>query len=363
MITEWTLKTQTYTPGLSIEEIKKKYSLKEVYKMASNENPLPLPKELLQVLQKSLSHIQRYPSYMHPVVDAVSRHYQVDHKQVILGNGSSELIDKLTQAYGEPDSAVLMSEKSFPLYSACAQAHRLKIYKAKTTTDLKVNVPEILDLVRTHNNIRLIFISNPNNPTGSYINHSELKQLLSETQDKNVLLVLDEAYWGYIQAKDFPSALSLLPKYPHMVLLRSMSKIMGLAGLRAGVMIAHPSVTETVKNVTHPFNVNIMAVQAILFCLSDHPSVKKYLSDSKKLVWNSLNYFYDELGKAGLRFYPSQGNFVLFSAGKPGVFQALLKRGLILRALKDPGLENHLRMSVSIQPENEKAMKLIKEVC
>ncbi len=361
-----TSKKQIYIPGLSVEEVKKKYSLDTVYKLAGNENPLPLPEELLKDLQNHLQSISGYPSYMRPVTEAVSRYYEVDRDHVLIGNGSSELIDKLTQTYGAGGGAVLISEKSFPLYEFCARARGLDLYKARMDKNLKINIPEILRLLRAHKNIRLIFISNPNNPTGSYTTHQELEHLLAETKGRNLPVVLDEAYWGYARAKDFASAQALFKKYPHLILLRSLSKIMGLAGLRAGIMLAHPFVTKKVKPAIYPFNVNIMAVRAIMFCMSDKPSIKKYLSDSKKLVWSSLDYFYKELKNAGLRFYPSQGNFILFSTGKKTgqeAFSALLKRGLILRPLQDPGLENYLRMSIGLPDENKKAIELIKEVC
>ena len=357
----WLTEIKTYTPGLSIEEIKKKYSLKTVYKLASNENPLPPPKGLLQVLKKKLTTVHRYPSYIRPVVEAASQYYKVEANQLVFGNGSSELIDKLMQTYGETGSAVLISEKSFPLYAVCAQAHRLRVFKAPMEKNLKVNTREMLSLLQK-NNIRMAFISNPNNPTGSYITHSELESFLVATENKNMLVVSDEAYWEYVRATDFPNGLSLMRKYPHLVLLRSMSKVMGLAGLRAGVMLANPSVTEMVKKVICPFNVNTLAAHAMLYCMSDS-AFKKYLQDSKQLVWKGLDYFYNGLKKADLHFYPSQGNFVLFSAGRAGTFPVFLKKGLILRPLNEPGLENYLRMSVGLEYENEKAMELIQEIC
>ena len=353
-------KVEKYTPGLSIEEVKNRYSLDKVYKLASNENPLQPPEDLVSLLQSKINTIHRYPAYMRPVVKAVSAYYQVDTQHTLLGNGSSEFIDKLMQAYGSPQGSVLVSEKSFPLYTICARSHRLNIYKASMKEGLKVHIPEMLSLLHRHKDIRLVFISNPNNPTGSYITHSELETLLFETKGESVQIVLDEAYWGYVRVEDFPDSVSLMQKYPHLILLRSMSKIMGLAGLRAGVMLAHPTVVETVKKVLCPFNVNIMSVEAILYCVSSR-SFQKYLSLSKELVWNSLDYFYGELQKLNLSFYPSQGNFLLFSTGKPSAFSYLLKRGLILRSLNEPGLENYLRMSVGLEHENKKAIELIRE--
>ena len=357
----WIDEAKVYTPGLSIEEVKKKYSLERVYKLASNENPLPPPEELIQTLTKGLKEINRYPSYIRPVVQAASQYYQVEQSQLIIGNGSSELIDKLMQTYGEVDSAILISEKSFPLYALCAQVHRLRVYKTSMRESLKINTEEMLSVLRKNKNIRLIFISNPNNPTGSYVTHTEMEVLLSATEKKNVLVVLDEAYQEYVRATDFPDGLSLMRKYPHLILLRSMSKVMGLAGLRAGVMLAHSSIVDMVKKVICPFNVNTVALQAMRYCFSS-PVFKKYLLDSRQLVWKGLDYFYSELEKIDLNFYPSQGNFLLFSAGRPNAFSVLLKKGLILRPLNEPNLESYLRMSVGLEEENKKAMELIKEI-
>lgn len=357
----WIDKAKIYVTGLSVEEIKKKYSLKKVYKLASNENPLPPPEELLRDLTANLKKINRYPVYIHPVVQAASRYYQVEPNQLILGNGSSELIDKLMQAYGEPDSAILISEKSFPLYNLCARVHRLRVHKTSMDKNLKVNTEEMLSVLQENKNIRLVFISNPNNPTGSYVTHAEMEVFLSATEDKNVLVVLDEAYLEYVRAADFPDGLSLMQKYPHLIFLRSMSKIMGLAGLRAGVMLAHPSIVEITKKVICPFNVNALALQAMLYCFSN-PAFKEHLCNSKQLVWKGLDYFYHELKKIGLDFYPSQGNFLLFSAGRTDAFSMLLKKGLILRPLNESGLESFLRMSVGLEQENKKAMELIREI-
>ena len=358
---KWIDEAKVYTAGLSIEEIKEKFSLEQVYKMASNENPLSPPKGLLEALTSKLADINRYPSYIRPVVQEASRYYQVEPGQLVLGNGSSELIDKLMQAYGEPGSAVLISKKSFPLYALCAQVHRLHVHKVSMGKNFKVNTQGMLSVLQKNENIRLVFISNPNNPTGSYVTHTEVEELLSTSRNKNTLIILDEAYQEYVRAKDFPDGFSLLKKYPNLVLLRSMSKVMGLAGLRAGLMLAHPSVVKSMKKVVCPFNVNILALQAMFYCFSN-TEFKKYLLDSKKLVWESLDYFYHELNRLGLEFYPSQGNFLLFSPGQPDAFSTLLKKGLILRPLNESGLENYLRMSIGLKQENKKAIELIKEL-
>ena len=355
----WMDKVEKYIPGLSVEEVKNHYSLDTVFKLASNENPLPPPEDLVAILRNNLPKINRYPSYTDPVVQAASRYYQVDPSQIILGNGSSELIDKLMQAYGEPGTSILTSEKTFPLYALCGQAHRLHVHQVPMADNLKINVREMVSVLEKNDGIvRLIFISNPNNPTGSYITHAEIEELISV--NKKVLFILDEAYWGYVRAKNFPDSIALMRKHPNLIILRSMSKVMGLAGVRAGVMLAHPSVVEVMKKVICPFNVNTVALHAMLYCFTSS-SFQNYLEDSKQLAWKGLDYFYEELEKLGLTFYPSQGNFLLFST-PDNIFSSLLKKGLILRPVNESGLENHLRMSVGLEEENKKAVELIREV-
>ncbi len=356
----WITKAKSYKPGLSIEEIKKKYSLKTVFKMASNENPLPPPPGLLKVLQEKLKIINRYPSYILPAIQSASKYYQIDPDHIVLGNGSSELIDKLMH-YCEPGDSILISENSFPLYALCAQVHRLRVHKAKMEKNLKVSAQNMLSIIKENKGIRLIFISNPNNPTGSYINHSTMSALLVSTANKNVFVILDEAYLEYARAEDFPDGVSLLKKFPHLVLLRSMSKVMGIAGLRAGVMLARPAVIKIMKKVICPFNVNALSVCAIDYCLSQE-DFKKYISDSKKLVWEGLDYFYQEFKKMDLEFYPSQGNFLLFRSQETGLFSVLLERGLILRPIDEPNLKDFLRISVGLPEENKKAVSFLKQV-
>ena len=351
------IKNKVYTPGLSIEEIKKKYSLKTVYKLASNENPLPPPEGLLKVLNKKLKTLNRYPTYTQPAVQAVSKYFKVPRDQVVLGNGSSELIDKLMQAYSE--KAILTSEHSFPLYTINAQARGLHVYKAKMEKNLKISPQNMLSILKKTKSIQLVFISNPNNPTGSYLSHTEIEKFLSAVQGQNVKVVLDEAYWGYARAKDFPNSLALLKKFPHLILLRSLSKRIGLAGLRAGVMLAHPSIIKEMKKNLSPFNVNSLALQAMVYCLS-HPHFKKYLTDSQKLVWKGLDYFYLELKKLNLKFYPSQANFLLFSSKNSAVFSTLLKKGVILRPI--PTLKNHLRISIGLEHENKKVIQGLRQM-
>ena len=353
------LKNNLYKAGLSIEEVQTRYGLKKAYKMGSNENPLPLPEELIHFLKTKVYNIHRYPAYIRPVIKLASKYYNIDSDCLLLGNGSSELIDKLLQVYKEPEGAILISENTFPLYSICATARNWGIHKSKMEKGFKVSVHKMLSILDKQPNIKIIFISNPNNPTGSYISSSELELLAEQTKNKKVLLVLDEAYWGYPRAEDFPDSLHFMSSYSHVVVLRSMSKIAGLAGLRAGVMLAHPSIVNKVKKGICPFNVNILALELMQYIFSED-SFQSYLIKSRNLVWKSLDYFYEQMELMELSYYPSQGNFIFFEPG-PRAFDYLLKKGLILRDFVEPELKSYLRMSVGLEEENHLAIQWIKK--
>ena len=315
-----------YIPGLSISDIQKKYRLKTVCKLSSNENPLPPPPGLLAALSHALPHINRYPSPPLAAVRACAHYYQADPSQIALGNGSSELLDKLFQIpplmnrppapRGQP--GVLVSELSFPLYDICAYTHGWPIYKAPMEGAKSISVPALLSCLKKHNNIRLVLISNPNNPTGSYLSHAQMERLLKWTAGRNVLIVLDEAYREFARAKNFPISQGLLKKYPHLVLVRSLSKVMGLAGLRAGVLLAHPSIAGAVKKVIYPFNMNSLALAAVQYCCLS-PSFKKHIQKSKALVWEGVDYLSQQLSRMGFEVCPSNANFILFSPAGRGL--------------------------------------------
>ncbi len=354
-----------YQPGLSIKEIKETYQLKTVYKLASNENPLGPPKGLVEHLNKALQSIHRYPPPHNEASKAIAKYYQVPTDQVAIGNGSSELIDKIMQVYSSSDHFVLMLENSFPLYPAIAKMHNKKSVFVPSPHSLQINVSDILNCLKKHQNISLIFISNPNNPIGTCLNHLEVESLLQVIKNTKTLLVLDEAYYEYHRMTNYPNTHKLLQKYPHnLIILRSLSKVMGLAGLRAGVLISHPQITMRIKQALYPFHVNALALEAIKYCSYD-PAFKHYIQQSQKLVWEGLDYFYQELDKLGFSFFPSQANFVLFSPKKiitaQELFTKLLKKGIILRT-QSGTLTNHLRMSVGLKEENHKTIQTINTI-
>ena len=208
--------------------------------------------------------------------------------------------------------------------------------------------------------IRIIFIPNPNNPTGEYLNATFIKNFLDTLKNEEVMVVFDEAYNEFVRAKDYLSSMSLHSQYNNVVVLRTFSKAYGLAGFRVGAMIAPEETIEVFNRVRKPFNVNEMAQVALVAALQDDDFMRK----TQEITWKGLDYFYKKLQQLGLSFLRSEGNFVLFDTERDSslVFEALLKKGIILRPVKNYRLPTHLRMSVGLPEENEAAIKALEEV-
>lgn len=354
------LNLKPYVPGKSIAEVQREYGLKEIYKLASNENPLGPSRKVIEAIKKSLVDIHRYPdgSYFE-LKNAIANNYSIDSKYVTCGNGSNELIDLLVRIFCEPGSSILITEGTFVAYKVCAHANRVKVTSVPLKKDLSTPCKELLKAWTPEH--KIIFLPNPNNPTGCYINMADLDLIMKELgNSEQVMIVLDEAYVEYVRAKDYPNGIDYFKKYKNVVLLRTMAKAYGLAGLRLGALISQPEVVELIDRVRNPFNVNLLVAEAAKVAFQD----REYLQESQKIVWDGLDYFYDEFNEMGIDYCPSQGNFIFFDTKKDStkIFEALLKRGVILRPLKNYGFMTQLRMSVGLQNENEKAMACLKEL-
>lgn len=352
-----------YVPGKPIEETKREMGLSHVVKLASNENALGPSPKVLEALKNALPEIHRYPDASgYQLTKKLSEKLQVRPESIVLGNGSNELIDLLIRVFCRPGEQILVAEKSFIAYSICAQAASVKVKSFPLEPGFKIPMRAILeDIKKGHKKEdKILFLPNPNNPTGTYFNSDELVALLEATQGRdNFMIVLDEAYNEFVRAKDYPDSLELSRKYPQLVILRTMAKVYGLAGLRLGYLVADPKICGYLHRVRNPFNVNSLAQVAAEAALDD----TEYLAKAQKLVWDGLDYFYRELDSLGLSYVESQGNFLLFDLGRDSAepTQYFLKNGLILRPLRGYGLPNHLRMSVGTAEENQYAVKILKQ--
>ncbi len=359
------LELKPYVPGKPIEETRRELGLDKVYKLASNENPLGPSPMVSEALKKAMGQLHRYPdASFYELRQNFSRRYQIEPNQITFGNGSNELIDLLIRVFCAPGEAVLTSANAFIAYRVCALAARARFVEVPMEEDLKYNLSALASKVNAQTSkepIRLVFIANPNNPTGTYVSSNELKSFLDAVQDqKDTLIVIDEAYLEFVRAGDYPNALSFFRDYKNVALLRTLSKVYGIAGLRVGNLVASTEIIELIDRVRNPFNVNSLAQAGALVALDDH----EYLAKVRQLNWEGLDYYYEELKSMGLPFWESQTNFILMDTFRDGpqVFQALLKRGVIARPVMAQGRNTFIRLSVGLDEENRAAISALKEV-
>jgi len=353
-----------YKPGKPISETQREYGLKEVIKLASNENPLGPSPKAISAAQKYLWQQHRYPDPVgYELVQKISEVWNVPVTQVALGNGSNEIIDLLIRIYCEPADSILTSEAAFIAYQICAQAARVRVRTTPLKSDLTIDLKAIADHF-FHNataKIKMIFIPNPNNPTGTVVGGEELDEFLTRLGNRDdVLLVFDEAYTEYVSDKKFKEAARFYKNYTNVLVLKTFSKVYGMAGFRLGALLAPEYVLEYYNRVRNPFNVNELAQVAGIAALED----QEYILSSQKTVWEGLEYFYKELTRLNLPFYQSQANFVLFDTKRNAeqAYIALLKKGLILRPVLNYGFKTHLRMTVGQMDENVKAITTIEKM-
>jgi histidinol-phosphate aminotransferase len=346
-----------YQPGKPIEELAREYGLTDIIKLASNENPLgpsPLAIKALQGLESSL---HRYPDGGGFVLKkALAERLGVAMEQITLGNGSNDVLELAARAFATPETEVIFSEHAFAVYPIVTQAVGAK---AVVTPAKDWGHDPIAMAQAVTDRTRLIFIANPNNPTGTWVDAQALRQFLKAIPP-HVLVVVDEAYFEYVDAPDYPDCLTWLGQFPNLIVTRTFSKIYGLAGLRVGYAVSHPDVANLLNRVRQPFNVNSLALSAATAALNDEAHVIR----SRAVNRASLEQLSHGLTELGLRFIPSVGNFITVEFDRPGVeiYQALLRQGVIVRPVANYGMPNHLRVTVGLEEENTRFLKSLAQV-
>jgi len=354
-----------YVPGKPIEETQRELKIKKVVKLASNENPLgPSPKSVLAI-QKTLQGLHRYPDASgFRLKEALSKRLKLTPSSFILGNGSNEIIDQLIRTFCLAGDAIVTTQAAFIAYKICAQIHGVKTLETRLNESLKCDGDELVSLVRQNEKVRMVFIANPNNPTGTYLSASELRKLIVELsliRDGSVLLVLDYAYWEYVTAPDLPDPMDTLKEYPNVVILRTFSKIYGLAGLRVGYGISSPELIGHLEKVRQTFNVNSLGLVGAEAALLDNAFVK----NAKKVNQAGLKFWEKQLQRRSVPFWESQGNFILvdvqkgFGLSGMEVYQSCLKQGVIFRPVANYGLTHALRISIGTLAENQRGLRAL----
>ncbi len=347
-----------YPPGKPIEELRRELGIKgEIIKLASNENPLGPSKYALKAIQESLSEIHRYPEASGlELCNFLAKKFGISSEEIVLGNGSNEVIDLLIRALVNEGDEVLISRPSFLMYEKFTMASG-GIVREIPLKNLKHDLLALANQVSERT--KIIFLDNPNNPTGSIIEHKEFSAWILDLP-KDLVIVLDEAYGEFVRSKEVARGLEFLYHDPSVVILRTFSKAYGLAGLRIGYGIMHKELARTLNTIRQPFNVNKLAQKAALASLKD----EDYLLKVQKLIWDGIDYLTGALKALGLYPYPTETNFILVDLGRPArpVYEALLKRGIIVRSMEAYGFPNCLRISIGLPEENKALVKNLSEV-
>ncbi len=346
-----------YEPGKPIREVERELGLHHVIKLASNENPLGPSRKALRAMRKAIREIHLYPEgSCFYLVKRLAQELQVREEQLMIGNGSNEILELLARGFLSPGDQVISSEASFLVYPLLAKTCGAD-FVSVPMKDYRYDLEGILKAI--NEKTKIIFIANPNNPTGTYVTAQEVESFLSRVP-KDVIVCFDEAYVDFVDAHDFPRMMDYVQKgFPNLILMRTFSKAYGLAGLRVGYAVAsEPKMINYLHRVRQPFNVNSIAQAAAAAALDD----RFFLWRTKLLVTSGRKFFYKRLKEMGLRYLPSQGNFILIDTGMDGetVFQALLKQGMIVRSMKSYGMASWIRVTIGRRSQNAQFFRLLK---
>lgn len=345
-----------YKPGKSTDEVKRELGLSEIIKLASNENPFGYSPKVKEAIAGEMDKISLYPDGAAvELTQAIARKFGVSTNQVIFGMGSDEVILMIARAYLTPGDETIMASTTFPQYKHNAQVEGavcIEVPLVEGKHDLDAMLAKVTDKTK------IIWVCNPNNPTGTMSTHEEVAAFLAAVPE-HVLVVLDEAYCEYNTTTEYPRTFELLSAYKNVIALRTFSKIYGLAALRIGYGIGHPDVIHTINQVREPFNTARFAQAAALAALED----QEFINQCREANSEGIRYLEAEFSRLGLFSYPAHGNFIMVDVKRSAaeVFEGLLKRGLIVR--QDPGwnMPTCLRITVGSREQNEKLVQALEQ--
>ena len=348
---------QPYQPGKPIEELERELGLIDAVKLASNENPLGASESVRELLQAAFSQLARYPDgSAYELKNRLAKFLGVSTEMITVGNGSNDVLELLGRVFLQPSNEAIVSQHSFVVYPLVTKAvgAKLTVIPAKNyRQDLRATLKSI------QSETRMVFIANPNNPTGTWVSEAELIEFL-ENIPEDVLVVLDEAYFEYVDEVGYPDGIGLVKKFPNLIVTRTFSKVYGLAALRIGYAVSHPDIADLLNRVRQPFNVNSMSLVAACAALDDQTHVQK----SVDLNCSGLEYFMESCNEMGVSYIPSVANFLTIDLERDvmSVYERLLRMGVIVRPIGVYGLPNHLRVTTGLATENERFIKALKKL-
>jgi histidinol-phosphate aminotransferase len=357
-VADYILKITPYEGGKPIEELQRELGLKDVIKLASNENPLGPSKKAIDTICKTADLVNLYPDgNMYYLSQKLANNLGISEKNLIFGNGSDEIIELLYKAFATNENdEILYCYPTFIEYRIIGMAFNKKIIELP----LKDYAYDIDNLISHINkNTRIIFINTPNNPTGTLTKYDDILRVINKAS-RDTLIVIDEAYYEYAKPSSEYKELLELYKNENVIILRTFSKAYALAGLRVGYGIASEFIVQTLNRVRPPFNVNIIAQAAAIAALDDKEHLKKTIQTNEE----GKRYLYEQFNQLGLFYIPTFANFILFSTSNDAsyIYENLLKEGVIVRSMKPYGYNNFLRVTIGTQKENEIFIEKLKKV-
>jgi histidinol-phosphate aminotransferase len=346
-----------YVPGKPIEELERELGIKNAIKLASNENPRGASPRVAEALAKLGPSLGRYPdAATHALRHALATHHDVPMDEIVVGNGSNELIDLACRTFAEPGQHAVIGTPSFICYRLGLLAANVDYTEVTLRDNLAWDVDALLAAVRPET--RLLFLANPNNPTGAHVSATDLTRLLRELPER-VVAVLDEAYVEFADAPDFAEALSMRGVRERLLVLRTFSKAYGLAALRVGYGIGTPAIVDFLNRVRAPFNANAFGQVAARTALADQEYVREYVAMNRVERARVI----EGLRGMGHTVAPSQTNFVLARLGGPGkeIYEKLLRRAVIVRPMPPP-ITDWLRISIGLPAENDLLLAAVRDL-
>ncbi|WP_026331344.1 histidinol-phosphate transaminase [Thioalkalivibrio sp. ALE11] len=354
---------QPYQPGKPVSELERELGISEAVKLASNENPLGPSPRAVEAARGVLGEAHVYPDgNAFELKAALAARHGVDPAQITLGNGSNEVLELIARTWLAPGRASVFSAHAFAVYPLVTQATgaEARVVPAVSADDARQPFGHDLDAMRARvdDDAAVVFVANPNNPTGTWVDAQALEAFVAAMPPQTVV-VIDEAYAEYVEEDGYPDATRWLDRYPNVVVTRTFSKIQGLAGLRLGYAVSSAPVADMLNRVRQPFNVNAVAQAAGLAALEDSDHIRHSVAVNRE----GLVQLDRELRAMGLRVIPSVGNFITFDTGTDvnAVHDRLQRRGVIARPVENYGLPGHLRVTVSTAEDNERFLAALRE--
>lgn len=346
-----------YLPGKPVEELQRELGITGAIKLASNENPVGASPKALKEVASKLSDINWYPDgdCFH-LKNELSKKLGFQNENIVVGNGSNDIIEIAARTFMKPGDEAVMGEYAFIVYPLVTKA----IGADAVISPMPDLIHDLGDMYkRITDKTKMIFIANPNNPTGTMVNRDEMEWFLQKVPD-DVLVLVDEAYFEYVNDKNYPNTLEYLSNRPSLITVRTFSKIYGLAGLRLGYGISSEQIISYMNRVREPFNVNSLAQSAGVAALND----KEHVDNSNKINSEGRKYLIKELEKIGIEYYDSYTNFILIDLKRDpmAVYNELLKLGVIVRPVGGYGLKTHLRVTIGLLEQNIRFIKSLKKV-